>query len=911
MPFHWRPWRSQLLWGGGTPSLATEAVTQPATTAAATAAETDAAASAAAVDQATTDQATSAAETGEAAADTDAAAKGVATVTVDGTTTSYNTLADAVAAANKANGATFTLAQNVDDYQLLTFTAPVNVTAADGVSFSGTIRLTSTAAGSTVKDVDFKRLDGREGNFNSVELKGVSKVEVSGNTFNSPSALGKVSEWQYNGVWVDGKSSDITVADNQFSLGRLNDTNGTGDVAVDSNANTGVNLVGGGDGNIHDVTLSGNNVTVGKAASGVALSGSIDLLVANGNATGTYGIKNVTLTGNTYVGSADFGAGTRMAGISNVDGFTFENNKVTDVTVRAVGQVSWQGNTSPNNDVKASGNTYVGVPQPAVDVDVSNTDVAATVKTDNGDVTSYETLDDAVAAANNMDSATVKLYKSVTDHKVYEFKKLVVVDAADGVTFNGQMRLNASYSRVFNVDFILDGDDFVIEGGKFKSGVQQNVYVASGANKVEIANNTFTIPSMYKGEVDFQPNSIWVVGSSSGVNIHDNKFNIGRAHNNSAVGINLVGQANVAIDGMKVYNNNFTGTKSADQVTSGNAMFLVANGNHTDGSFGITNLNVYDNVMDADVLSGVMNGSYGLSIGNVSGLTLTNNTMKGLYMGLSHSMWGVEWNANKTALTKLPAASEKIAFDGNTFEDVYAPVYFNALFDDGKGKPSVQSSTPCDQFTHKDGLDMKVDDISSYRNGAVKVYPTTPTGLVFVGWFSDEGLTKPLAADVTTGTAYAKYVPVSDIIMFRGAQLRMDNYVKDGVTDYTHTDLRLVYDFALPEGATYNPSDSGWNYGLGDDLSLRGTVSNYLENTDGTTRANIVLTSIGAASYVSPYSARAFVSFTTADGTTVSASDTIVGKRSVQQVAQGLVDKEGTPADQLEYANGILAAMKS
>lgn len=92
------------------------------------------------------------------------------------------------------------------------------------------------------------------------------------------------------------------------------------------------------------------------------------------------------------------------------------------------------------------------------------------------------------------------------------------------------------------------------------------------------------------------------------------------------------------------------------------------------------------------------------------------------------------------------------------------------------------------------------DDISAYRSESGFVAPTisletvnsrgggyTYTGInqIFAGWYTDAACTTPLATDVTTGAAYAKFVP-ADVLTVQGQ-------ITDGTTSANATtDLRLV-----------------------------------------------------------------------------------------------------------------------
>ena len=68
------------------------------------------------------------------------------------------------------------------------------------------------------------------------------------------------------------------------------------------------------------------------------------------------------------------------------------------------------------------------------------------------------------------------------------------------------------------------------------------------------------------------------------------------------------------------------------------------------------------------------------------------------------------------------------------------------------------NDTGTDSHTEQNIKYEKVDDIKPYR-GEVKVAPSTGEGYLFAGWFTDETGQEALGESVTTGVAYAKFVP--------------------------------------------------------------------------------------------------------------------------------------------------------
>ena len=96
--------------------------------------------------------------------------------------------------------------------------------------------------------------------------------------------------------------------------------------------------------------------------------------------------------------------------------------------------------------------------------------------------------------------------------------------------------------------------------------------------------------------------------------------------------------------------------------------------------------------------------------------------------------------------------------------------------------------------------------LQDYRSGEQTswTYPTQE-GMAFAGWYKDAAFTTPCAARDVEGAAYAKFVPITDLLKYKGRSLRMD---KGDPSETTY--LRFGYTKAIPNGATY--IENGWYY---------------------------------------------------------------------------------------------------
>ena len=818
----------------------------------------------------------------------------------------YDTVQEAIDAAE--TDGTVWVYGNTDEN--VTVSKKVSITGvgdATEQAFSGTITFVAGSEGSVVSNVHFT-YPVAEGTHNAVVINGTSDITVSDNTFEAPSALLKGKEWQRNGVWAQSAKS-VSINQNKFNLGRLNDTNGSGDVAADSNSNAAVNLVGGGDGNVSDVRVTNNILTVTAPDGTATRDASVNLLIANGNSKdGQYGVKDVTVENNTYNGSADAAnANTRFAGISNVSGITFTKNTVS-YAARGVAQSVWQGNTSQNDDVTVGeGNTFSNVASPfeakTVPSEDQQTGNGAFVTKADGTFAAYGWVSDAVNAINSDDSfagATLTINKNLYDHQEFTFNKKVTVTTTPGsdFTFNGSIRLNASGSVVKGVHFVLDGNDLQFVDGKV-SGVRQNVIISSGAYGVEVSGNTFDLPSIDKGDVDFQLSSVWLEQGVTNSKITGNAFNIGRAYWNSNVGINFVGNANAVIKNTVVSNNRVTFTEdnfSSEHTDSdyGDAIFVVANGNagtQSPAVFGVEGITAEGNTVDGSKLA---RRDYAFSISNVKGAEINDNQVSGVYMAVSPSYYP----AGKTY------ASTDLTFKRNKLKDNTANVYFDPLFTTG--------DMTSDDISYGGGADANTVEISDYT-GARTPYVS---GLAFAGWYdaNDHVATKD------TTTAYAKFVPVSDVVRLMGGSLNMGAYATaDGEPDYSKTDLRFGFNVVVPNSSskldswrwvtTYTKPD-----GTEKTLTTEGAnfrAPNSAEAGKGFDRGvvtNLLLTGATSAIYGTDFTTTLTVTYTTDDGTQVTVSDS-PQTRSVKEVAELIKSSTTATDEERAYAEGILGAM--
>ena len=194
-------------------------------------------------------------------------------------------------------------------------------------------------------------------------------------------------------------------------------------------------------------------------------------------------------------------------------------------------------------------------------------------------------------------------------------------------------------------------------------------------------------------------------------------------------------------------------------------------------------------------------------------------------------------------------------------------------------------------------------EVSDYKQGTDPASWTAPTldGYAFAGWYSDEACTETFTA--TSGQAYARFVPVSGLVRFTGCSLRDDGAGPDAAT------LRFCYEFAVPGGCRL--SGAGWRAtnaktGNSADFSMK---SYWLSGGDAAV-ANLTLVGIKRdgekSSFSSEYSVLGSVSYTTPDGTAVSAPEASAHAKSVLGAAADTVSGGAASEAAVAYAQTIL-----
>lgn len=829
----------------------------------------------------------------------------------------YSTVQDAVNAAKAGDTVTLVkdTADNVTVNKKLTFQREGEVT------FSGTLTFNKGSEGSIVDGLAFES----DGTHDGVIVHGVDasndNIVIKGSSFSTPSAVladkgadkdGKDTDWQPSSVVVR-YSKGVKVTGNTFNLGRISEKTADGK-GVEADSDVAINTYG----QTNDgLIIDGNTLTVTKPADGVTDDSSVDLLIAMGWADrkadpNAYGINNVTVSNNTFDGSADAkNPSTRLAGLSQVKNITFTGNKVKNAA-RGIAQSVWQGAQSENALVKlGEGNIFTNVASPfeaaTVQNESSNENIGATVLKADGELVGYNWIQDAVKAVNDggdeFKGATITLQKSVDNHSKYTLNKQVTFTSAPGrnYTFNGQLRLNASDTKVTGMHLVLDGVDLTFEGKAYKSGLLQSVILSNHAEGIEISGNTFDLPSLDKGDVDFQLSSVWLEQGVKGSKITGNVFNLGRAYNNSSVGINFVGAAKTVIRDTTLSNNKVTFTKDAfddsnivddkgNVVGSGSVFFAVANGNRqgeSPAAYGIEGVTAEGNVIDG---SATPRRDYGIAISNVKGADFTGNAITGTYMAVSYSGWQGQ-----------APSSTGLTFKKNDLKDNTAAVYFKPQFEAG-------TMTPAD-ITYGGGDETNTVEVSKYAKSDPYVF-----GLAFAGWYDAQG---NVATD-KNAPAYGKLVPISDVIKQLGGSLNMENKS----TDFKTTDLRLGYGVVTPN-ATHKIDKWSWKVSYANpngekkSLTVNGVNSRKPRANEiprvgaDATVTNVLLTQLSTEWYRVDFTSVMTVEYTTDDGTKVTQMDSPFLTRSVKGVAEKITSKDSQATEEEKaYAEGVLNVIK-
>ena len=195
-------------------------------------------------------------------------------------------------------------------------------------------------------------------------------------------------------------------------------------------------------------------------------------------------------------------------------------------------------------------------------------------------------------------------------------------------------------------------------------------------------------------------------------------------------------------------------------------------------------------------------------------------------------------------------------------------------------------------------------DVSRFKGSTDPSVWTAPTkdGYAFAGWYSDESCTKVYTA--TTGTAYARFVPVSGLVGFQGCSLRNDGQGADVAN------LRFSYEFTLPSDSTLK--GMGWNWSKSETgASGYQPVKSYWLAGGGSAKANIVFTEIqrasaGQSTFSTSYALVGKISYVTTDGTSVDAAEPEQRSATVSDVAAQITTGGMGSATEKQYSSAIL-----
>ena len=196
--------------------------------------------------------------------------------------------------------------------------------------------------------------------------------------------------------------------------------------------------------------------------------------------------------------------------------------------------------------------------------------------------------------------------------------------------------------------------------------------------------------------------------------------------------------------------------------------------------------------------------------------------------------------------------------------------------------------------------------LQDYHSGdqASWTYPTQE-GMAFAGWYKDASFKTACTASDVEGAAYAKFVPITDLLQYKGGSLRMDVAQPSELTW-----LRFGYTMALPEGASF--VENGWYFkkvSTSQPTDVRRLANNNVLNIDGTITANLVFTGVTTDYYSANFSEKAFVKYVTADGTTVEAVESDYQVNSVLGVADAILAHPMASKAEKDYARLIKAAV--
>lgn len=196
--------------------------------------------------------------------------------------------------------------------------------------------------------------------------------------------------------------------------------------------------------------------------------------------------------------------------------------------------------------------------------------------------------------------------------------------------------------------------------------------------------------------------------------------------------------------------------------------------------------------------------------------------------------------------------------------------------------------------------------LQDYRSGEQSSW-THPSqdGMAFAGWYKDAALTTPCGTSDTSGTAWAKFAKATDLFQFIGCSLNMS-----GNVPAEYTTPRFSYNMSIPDGVTF--IENGWYFKKVSDPTkpdVRSLSYNNIVQMGNKIFSSQTFNKVPVRLYEKKFSTKAFVKYTTADGTTVEAVEADYDAFTPAEIADAvLAHPMATQADK-DYAAAIKAAV--
>ena len=197
-------------------------------------------------------------------------------------------------------------------------------------------------------------------------------------------------------------------------------------------------------------------------------------------------------------------------------------------------------------------------------------------------------------------------------------------------------------------------------------------------------------------------------------------------------------------------------------------------------------------------------------------------------------------------------------------------------------------------------------NLGDYRSGeqASWTYPTQE-GMAFAGWYRDAAFEEPCGVEDVDGFAYAKFVKGADLFRFLGCSLNMS-----GNVPAEYTTPRFSYTMSIPDGVTF--IENGWYFKKVSNPTkpdVRSLSYNNIVQTGNKIFSSQTFNKVPVNFYEKKFSTKAFVKYTTADGTTVEAVEADYDAFTPAEIADAvLAHPMATQADK-DYAAAIKAAV--